>query len=130
VVSRWRGAYDREMESRRRPVAVAAMLVLLSARASASAQPLRQAAPAKLTPRSLEPLQLAGSGFKRRERVRITVTPTGSEAVTKRLRAKRNGSFTATLTGVQACNGIEAAAVGRRGSRASFQFAAVGCPGF
>lgn len=118
------------MQSLGRPLAVAALLVLLGASCSAGAEPAQPAAAAKLMPRSLEPLQLAGSGFKRRERVRITVTPTGSEAHSKRLRAKRNGSFTARFAGVDACNGIEAVAVGRRGSRASFQFAAVGCPGF
>jgi len=114
-----------------RPLAVAALLVLLGASCSAGAERERSAAaPAELKPRSLAPLQLSGSGFKRRERVRITVTPTGGESVTKRLWAKRNGSFTATFAGVEACNGLEAVAVGRRGSRASFQFAAVGCPGF
>ena len=79
---------------------------------------------------SLDPLKVRGSGFKRRERVRVTVTPTGGAGVTKRFRAKRNGSFTATFGAIQACNGFEAVAVGRRGSRASFQFSAVGCPGF
>ena len=99
--------------------------ILLTAAGGAAAE---HGAGAKLLPRSLQPLELKGSGFKRRERVRVTVTPTGSDGVSKRLRAKRNGSFTVAFPGVRTCNGIEAVAVGRRGSRASFQFAAIGCP--
>ena len=80
-------------------------------------------------PRSLDPLRVGGNGFKRRERVRVTVTPTSAdEGVTKRVRAKRDGSFSVTFKGVQACNGFEGVAVGRRGSRASFQFSALMCP--
>jgi hypothetical protein len=82
-------------------------------------------------PRSLDPFAVKGSGFKRRERVRVTVTPTSAETgVTKRVRARRDGSFSVTFEGIQACDGLEGVAVGRRGSRASFQFSALTCPSF
>jgi hypothetical protein len=112
------------------PVAIAAVLALLATGAGAGAQAESRAGGATLAPRGLDPLQLKGSGFKRRERVRVTVTPTSGSEVAKRVRAKRNGSFTVTFKGVPTCNGVEGLAVGRRGSRASFQFSAVGCPGF
>jgi hypothetical protein len=111
-------------------VAMAALLVLLGASCGAGAEPDQSAARAKLVPRSLAPLEVRGTDFKRFERVKVTVRPTGGAAVTERVRAGRKGAFTATFAGVEACNGIEAVAVGRRGSRASFQLAAVGCPGF
>ena len=92
----------------------------------AGAEPERSRA--TLTPRSLDPLVLKGEGFKRRERVRVTLTPTSGEPLTKRLRAKRGGTFSVRFDGVQACNGFEAVAAGRRGSRASMQFSALLCP--
>jgi hypothetical protein len=105
-------------------VAIAATLILGTLVGSAAAQPQR----ATLMPRSLDPLVLKGDGFKRHERVRVTVTPTSGEGTTKRVRAKRRGSFSVAFTGVQTCDGFEGVAVGRRGSRASFQFSAIGCP--
>jgi hypothetical protein len=112
-------------------IAIAALLLLVGAGCTAGAEPDRSAAQrAKIVPHSLTPLEVKGSGFKRFERVKVTVTPVGGAAVTERLRARRKGSFTATFAGIDACNGIEAVAEGRRGSRASFQLAAVGCPGF
>jgi hypothetical protein len=125
VVGRCLRAYDGRMHY----VAIAALLVLLGAAAGAGAEPGRERARATLMPVSTDPLKVRGSGFKRRERVRVTVTPTGGAGVTRRFRAKRNGSFTATFGAIGACGGFEAVAVGRRGSRASFQLSAVGCPG-
>jgi hypothetical protein len=93
----------------------------------AAAQPVRSGG-ATLMPRGLDPLVVGGSGFKRRERVRVTVTPTSGDGVTKRVRAKRNGSFSVRFYGLEPCNGLEGVAVGRRGSRASFQFSALMCP--
>jgi hypothetical protein len=92
----------------------------------AGAQPERSRA--TLAPRSLDPLVLGGEGFKRPERVRVTLTPTSGEPMTKRVRAKRSGKFAVRFDGVQACNGFEAVATGRRGSRASMQFSALLCP--
>jgi hypothetical protein len=79
---------------------------------------------AKLVPARLDPLTLHGSGFRRFERVRVTVTPVGGSPTSKRVRANRHGSFRVTFRRVRAGgNGLEAVAAGRRGSRASFQFA-------
>ena len=112
-------------------MAIAALLLLLGASCGAGAEADRSAAPrAKIVPGSFEPFRVKGTGFKRYERVKVTVTPVGGAAVTERLRARRKGSFTATFAGIDTCNGIEAVAEGRRGSRASFQMASVGCPGF
>jgi hypothetical protein len=110
-------------------VAAAIVVALAVGGSGAGAQPERSAERPTLTPRSLDPLQLQGRGFQKRERVRVTVTPTSSgEALTKRVRAKRGGSFSVRFDGVQACNGFEGVAVGRRGSRASMQFSALICP--
>jgi hypothetical protein len=123
--------YDGRMYLRGLPAALAALLVLVAASGSAGAQPARQHAGATLMPRSLDPFAVKGSGFKRRERVRVTVTPTSAEqGVTKRVRARRDGSFSVTFKGIQACDGVEGVAVGRRGSRALVQFSALTCPGF
>jgi hypothetical protein len=112
-------------------IALAAVLVLIATTGGAGAQPERQHAGATLMPRSLDPFTVKGSGFKRRERVRVTVTQASAEAgVTKRVRARRDGSFSVTFESIQACDGLEGVAVGRRGSRASFQFSALTCPGF
>jgi hypothetical protein len=109
-----------------RVLAVLLMAALATAGGTgAAAQPETRA---KLTPRSLDPLVLQGNGFKRRERVRVTLTPTSGEPQTKRFRAKRNGRFAVRFDGVQACNGFEAVAAGRRGSSASMQFSALLCP--
>ena len=109
-----------------RVLAVLLMAALAFGETGAGAQP--QDSRATLTPRSLDPLQLQGRGFKKRERVRVTVTPSSGDPQTKRVRAKRNGSFAVRFDGVQACNGFEGVAVGRRGSRASMQFSALICP--
>jgi hypothetical protein len=107
-------------------VAAAIVAALALGGAGSGARPERSAA--TLAPRSLDPLTLQGRGFKRRERVRVTVTPTSGEPLTRRVRAKWGGSFSVRVDGVQACNGFEAVAVGRRGSRASMQFSALICP--
>jgi hypothetical protein len=86
-------------------------------------------APATLMPSSTSPLRLKGSGFHPGERVKVTVTPSASEGVTRRVRAGRSGSFTVGFPGIDACGGVEGVARGNRGSRASFQFSTgiVGC---
>ena len=78
---------------------------------------------AKLIPAALHPLTLRGSGFHRFERIRVTVTPVIGAPATKRVRANRHGAFRIVFRRLHADgNGLEAVAVGRRGSRASFQF--------
>jgi hypothetical protein len=95
-----------------------ALLVLAAAPQAADAR-----RHAKLMPVRMAPVTLTGSGFHRFERVRVTVTPVIGSPATKRVRANRHGSFRVTFRRLRADgNGLEAVAVGRRGSRASFQF--------
>jgi hypothetical protein len=97
---------------------VLALLVLAAAPQAADA---RQHA--KLVPARLEPLTLHGTGFHRFERIRVAVTPVVGSPATKRVRANRHGAFRVVFRSLRADgNGLEAVAVGRRGSRASFQF--------
>jgi hypothetical protein len=97
---------------------VLALLVLAAAPQAADAR-----RHANLLPVRLAPLTLHGTGFHRFERVRVTVTPVIGSPATKRVRANRHGAFRATFRRLRADgNGLEAVAVGRRGSRASFQF--------
>jgi hypothetical protein len=77
---------------------------------------------------TITPLRLQGTGFHAGERVRVTVTPTTGEGVTRRARAGRRGSFTIGFPGIDSCGGLEAVAHGNRGTRASFQFSTgIGC---
>jgi hypothetical protein len=100
---------------------VLALLVLAAAPSQADARHH-----ARLLPVRTAPLTLGGSGFRRFERIRVTVTPVLGSPATKRVRANRHGSFHLVFRRLRADgNGFEAVAVGRRGSRASFQFASV-----
>jgi hypothetical protein len=111
---------------RRFLVAALAVVPLVAATPPALARP-----PAKLLPARMSPLELEGTGFHRRERVRVTVTPIGGAPASKRVRADRHGAFHVEFGHVDRCGGIEAVAAGRRGSRASFVFStADGCPAF
>jgi hypothetical protein len=59
-----------------------------------------QAAPAPhVVLRSADPVTVHGSGFHRRERVRVHVQASGVD-VTRRVRAGRRGRFTTTFAGV------------------------------
>jgi hypothetical protein len=110
------------------PLLIAWSLALLSlAAVPADAASADAARDARLRLEKLSPLTLIGNAFGKRERVRVTITPTSSAPVTKRLRAKRTGTFLVRFPGVETCSGFEAVAIGRRGSRASFQFSTVGC---
>jgi hypothetical protein len=83
---------------------------------------------AVLRPATITPLRLQGTGFHAGERVRVTVTPSTGEGVTRRARAGRHGSFTIGFPGIDPCGGLDGVARGNRGSRASFQFStATGC---
>jgi hypothetical protein len=99
------------------------MLVLALVVLAAAPQAADARRHAKLVPAGLDPLTLHGSGFRRFERIRVTVTPVIGAPATKRVRANRHGSFRVTFRRLRADgNGLEAVAVGRRGSRASFQY--------
>jgi len=82
---------------------------------------------ARLLPEMGAQFRVRGSGFKPRERVRVTVTRTNSSVgVTRRVRATGRGTFALAFS-VRACDGVTAVATGSRGSRASFQFSTLGC---
>ena len=82
---------------------------------------------ARLAPSSVTPLKVKGTGFHARERVRVRVTPSTGDAVTRRVRATGRGSFALSFSGLDACGGIEGVATGARGSHASFQLSSFTC---
>ena len=82
---------------------------------------------AKILPLVGDPFRVRGSGFRARERVRVTITPTGGEPLTRRVRATGRGTFVLAFSGVQSCGGVEGVAAGTRGSHASFQFSTFTC---
>jgi hypothetical protein len=83
---------------------------------------------ARLTPSNVEPFRVKGTGFRAHERVRVTVTPSTADRITRRVRATGRGTFALSFPGVEACAGVEGVATGSRGSHASFQFSALICP--
>ena len=82
---------------------------------------------ATLLPVSSDPFKVRGTGFRARERVRVTVTPTGGDAIVRRIRATGRGTFVLGFSGVRACGGVEGVAAGSRGSHASFQYSSFTC---
>ena len=82
---------------------------------------------ATLMPVSSDPFKVRGTGFRARERVRVTVTPTGGDAIVRRIRATGRGTFVLGFSGVRACGGVEGVAAGSRGSHASFQYSSFTC---
>jgi hypothetical protein len=82
---------------------------------------------ALLMPVASNPFRVRGSGFRARERVRVTITPTGRGGITRRVRANGRGTFTLTFQGFDSCGGVHGVAAGSRGSHASFQFSAIMC---
>jgi hypothetical protein len=82
---------------------------------------------ARLVPLAGTAFRVRGSGFCARERVRVTVTPSAGEATVRRVRATGRGTFVLAFSGIEACGGVEGAAAGSRGSRASFQFSTFTC---
>ena len=82
---------------------------------------------ATLVPVNGDPFKVRGAGFRARERVRVTVTPTGGDAIVRRVRATGRGTFVLGFSGVRACGGVEGVAAGSRGSHASFQFSSLTC---
>jgi hypothetical protein len=82
---------------------------------------------ATLMPIVCDPFKVRGSGFRARERVRVTVTPTGGERTVRRVRATGRGTFVLAFSGIRSCGGVEGVAAGSRGSHASFQFSSLTC---
>jgi hypothetical protein len=109
-------------------LALLAALVVGAPGADGAARAQRPAPTPTIVLSGVSPVAIKGSGFQRRERVRITVTLVGGNSRTKRVRAQ-GGAFKVTFKHLDGCDGAEADAVGRKGSRASFSFASVaGCP--
>ncbi len=75
---------------------------------------------ARLAMTSMQPLTVAGRGFKPGEMIRITGD------VTKRVRASRAGIFTVRFPVAQRC-GLSIVAIGSRGSRAGLNFSQLLC---
>jgi ABC-type sugar transport system substrate-binding protein len=82
---------------------------------------------ALLMPVGSNPFRVRGSGFRAREAVRVTITPTGKRGITRRVRASGRGTFTLAFAGIDSCGGVHGVAAGARGSRASFQFSSIMC---
>jgi hypothetical protein len=82
---------------------------------------------ATLMPITGDPFKVRGSGFRARERVRVTVTPSDGDATTRRIRATGRGTFVLAFSGIQPCGGVGGVAAGSRGSHASFQFSSFTC---
>jgi hypothetical protein len=67
------------------------------------------------------PLQVGGSGFRARERVRVVATA-AQVSVVKRVRASRRGAFAVTFAfSAGHCTGLKVVAVGSAGSRATLE---------
>lgn len=82
---------------------------------------------ARLVPLAGTTFRVRGSGFRARERVRVTVTPSAGDATVRRVRATGRGTFVLAFSGVEACGGVNGVAAGSRGSHASFQFSSFTC---
>jgi hypothetical protein len=82
---------------------------------------------ALLMPSGTDPFRVRGSGFRARESVRVTVTPTGGAGIARRVRANGRGTFTVAFARVDSCGGVHGVATGSRGSHASFQFSTIMC---
>ena len=113
---------------RRRVTATLALLALIAATALSSGAGAAQTPRLRLAGSS--PLKLAGSAFKSRERVRVTVTLGGEKRV-RSVRASRAGLFTATFEGLhyRPCGAVlSGTARGSKGSRASLKQVFAECP--
>jgi hypothetical protein len=83
---------------------------------------------ASLLPSNNDPFRVRGSGFRRRELVRVTVTVLGAPSGrTRRARAGARGTFVLGFPGIEPCRGVRGRAIGTRGSRASFVLNSVTC---
>jgi hypothetical protein len=96
---------------------ILALVVLRGGSVAADASPAAAERRATLALSSLEPLSVAGRGFKVSERVRVS-----AESSRKSLRASSRGRFLVRFADVDPCNGVVVTAVGSKGSRASITF--------
>jgi hypothetical protein len=102
----------------------AALLVPSGASSGTAAAPRR----ASLRPANDDPFRVRGSGFRRRELVRVTVTVLGAtRGRTRRVRAGPRGTFVLAFRDIEPCRGVRGRAIGSRGSRAAFVLNSVTC---
>ena len=107
-------------------VSVAAAMGSFSARDKATAQqPSATSRKAALTLTSLDPMSVKGVGFRKLERVRVTLLGAGKRV--RHVRATQRGSF-AVKFGRVGCSSYTVTAVGNRGSRASINYSTIVCP--
>jgi hypothetical protein len=102
-------------------MAIFALIAILLPTATvtpASNSPAKPTGRATLIVVALQPVTLAGRGFKAAERVRVTV-----EGRRKSVTAGARGGFKVVFGQLSACNGFIAVARGSEGSRASVAFA-------
>jgi hypothetical protein len=88
-------------------------------------QPAIASAKAALTLVSLDPMKVKGVHFKKRERVRVTLSGAGTRV--RHVRAGLRGSFGVGF-GRVGCASYTVTAVGNRGSRASINYSTTVCP--
>jgi hypothetical protein len=104
-----------------RAFAAASLLAVAAAAFAGVGMTAEQGSPAlRLVDR--QPLVLRGTGFKPRERVRVTVSADGDGA-TRRLRAGARGVFSASFApmALHRCDALFASAVGASGSSAKLK---------
>src|SRR3954467_935169 len=115
-----------------------AVIAVLAAIAGPGGDPAAAPAPASaahdaaarralLMPVGSNPFRVRGSGFRARERVRVTITPTGRGGITRRVRANGRGTFTLAFAGIDSCGGVHGVAAGSRGSPRPVSFSANMC---
>lgn len=104
-------------------------IAVLGAAAVVASVPAKAAAPTKLKVTDAAPLTVAGTGFRSRESVVVSLRQ--PERVTRRARASRNGSFVVVFSSVAVdrCNsGVLVRATGAGGSHAVLKLAPRLCP--
>jgi hypothetical protein len=101
-------------------LAIALVAVAVALAAQAAAQPGVERSHARLSLLTRSPLTVRGTGFHRRERVRVVVRSAGGR-LTRRARANRSGRFSVSFAGdpPPRCSPLYVTATGRRGSHAT-----------
>lgn len=79
-----------------------------------------------IAPYAQNPLAVKGSGFRPRERVRVSVKGVATPK-TLSLRASPKGTFSVAFRNVSGCDSITVTASGSKGSRASFNLSQIVC---
>lgn len=88
-------------------------------------QPATTSAKASLSLIALDPMKVKGVGFKKLERVRVTLIGHGKRV--RRVQAGLRGSFVVSFGHVE-CASYTVTAVGNRGSRVSINYSTTVCP--